>query len=87
MTNVVRLVRFEVPSAVIMQTDALQSGTSVPTFHGNLMEPTRCSETSVTVLRRHSVQNSFMQLRVPMRAMKEIDEEQAQVTSLGCTSL
>ena len=68
-------VSFEVLTDVIMQTDALQSGTIVLTLHWNLREPTRCSETSVyfyQMLRRHAVHNSFMQVRAPVQAMKEI---------------
>jgi len=68
-------VSFEVLTAVIIQTDTLQSGTNVFTLHGNLMEPARCSETSVyfyQILRRHVVHNSFMQVRDPMQVTKEI---------------
>ena len=75
---------------MIMQTDALQSGTSVPTLHGNLMERARRSETMVyfyQMLRCHAVQNSFMQLRVPVQVTKEMGGVQAEVTLLGCTSL
>jgi hypothetical protein len=55
-------VRWEVLTAEIMQTDALKSCTSVPTFHGKMMEPSGCSKTSVRfyqMLRRHAVRNSF----------------------------
>ena len=51
-----------------MQTDALQSGTSVPTFHGNLMEPARCSQTSVyfyQMSRRHAAQTFFYAVEIP----------------------
>ena len=60
---------------MIMQTGALQSGTSVLMLQGKMMEPARCSETSVyfyQMLRRHAIQNSFMQVIASVQAKKEI---------------
>ena len=82
--------RFEVIKDVLIQIDAVQSGTSVPTFHGILIETPRCSEKSVRfyqILWRHAVKNSLMQLRVTVQDMKEIGEVEIQAILLGCMYL
>ena len=58
---------------MIMQTNDLQYDMSVPTFHRFLMEPARCSKPSLhfyQISRRQVLQNRFMQVIVPVLAMK-----------------